>query len=145
MTKKAQAANRKIIQGFIKKIKRKPRVRELQWKKITSSVYIAGASWSINVFRQYQGPFRRRERRQYVYVKYAGKKVKTFNTVAQAKAWADRVTCSCTPAKTHSHCGYCGHFYPEGICGVCKEAGIDGPTIRGTSARRCFLHQKSKV
>ena len=41
-------------------------------------------------------------------------------------------------AKSHRDCAYCGVGYLDGvsICGRCKEEGIDGPTIRGTAARK---------
>jgi hypothetical protein len=50
--------------------------------------------------------------------------------------------CRCRPAKRHRDCAYCGIGYSDHICGICKEAGIDGPVIRGTSKVICKLHKK---
>ena len=51
--------------------------------------------------------------------------------------------CKCRPAKRHRDCAYCGQSWYSGcICGVCKQAGIDGPVIRGTSRVICKLHKK---
>lgn len=53
--------------------------------------------------------------------------------------------CRCRPAKTHRDCLYCGYSGPAThVCGVCKEQGIDGPTILGTSRVVCNLHKKVK-
>lgn len=52
-------------------------------------------------------------------------------------------TCRCRSPKTHRDCLYCGVTSFGGVCGVCKEAGIDGPTIRGTGRVICSAH-KSK-
>lgn len=54
--------------------------------------------------------------------------------------------CLCRPPKRHRDCAYCGIGYIDGahMCGVCKEAGIDGPTIRGTGRVVCKLHKKGK-
>lgn len=41
-----------------------------------------------------------------------------------------------SPAKTHPDCCYCGTYGGISICGRCKEAGIDGPVIRGTEAKK---------
>lgn len=53
--------------------------------------------------------------------------------------------CRCREPKTSTDCAYCGTggtgIY---ICGVCKENGIDGPVIKGTSRVTCKLHKKSK-
>ena len=38
-------------------------------------------------------------------------------------------------ARRHPDCSYCGRGYGR-ICGVCRGAGIDGPVIRGTEARK---------
>lgn len=46
------------------------------------------------------------------------------------------VTRKGSPAKTHRDCAYCGTGLGQSICGVCKQAGIDGPVIRGTEARK---------
>ncbi len=42
------------------------------------------------------------------------------------------------PAKIHRDCAYCGvTSHSNGaVCGRCKAAGIDGPVIRGTEARK---------
>jgi len=50
--------------------------------------------------------------------------------------------CRCRPAKSHRDCAYCGYGMSEQICGVCKENGIDGPVIRGTSRVVCKIHKK---
>jgi len=49
--------------------------------------------------------------------------------------------CRCRPAKRHVDCSYCGHGL-DYICGVCKQAGIDGPVIRGTSRVICKIHKE---
>ena len=52
--------------------------------------------------------------------------------------------CRCRPPKTHPDCMYCGTSYAgEVVCGVCREAGIDGKLIRGTGRVTCKEH-KSK-
>lgn len=52
-------------------------------------------------------------------------------------------TCGCRPPKKHIDCAYCGIGGPcTHICGVCKEAGIDGQVIRGTERRVCQLHKR---
>ena len=54
-------------------------------------------------------------------------------------------SCRCSEPRTHRDCAYCGVGWADGaICGVCREAGIDGPVIRGTSRVVCFLHKKRK-
>lgn len=47
--------------------------------------------------------------------------------------------CRCRPPKRHHDCMFCGMggWGGEVICGVCKENGIDGPVIRGTSRFKC--------
>ena len=41
------------------------------------------------------------------------------------------------PATRHARCAYCGTGGDAWhICGACREAGIDGPLIRGTGARK---------
>ena len=45
--------------------------------------------------------------------------------------------CKCREPKTHPDCAYCGYGASEKICGVCKDDGIDGPVIRGTSRVVC--------
>lgn len=42
-----------------------------------------------------------------------------------------------TPPRRHPRCSYCG-VGGDGahVCGVCHEAGIDGPVIRGTGGRK---------
>jgi len=51
--------------------------------------------------------------------------------------------CGCRLPKQHRDCAYCGYGGPAThICGSCKEGGIDGRVIRGTSGRRCQKHKK---
>jgi hypothetical protein len=50
--------------------------------------------------------------------------------------------CRCRAAKRHRDCAYCGMGYSDHICGVCKQAGIDGPVIPGTARVVCKLHKK---
>ncbi len=45
-----------------------------------------------------------------------------------------------TPAKSHEGCSYCGTSFVIGTCGECKQAGVDGPTIPGTAARRAYSY-----
>jgi len=53
-----------------------------------------------------------------------------------------RTRCTCRKPKRHHGCAYCGyHWYGWEICGVCREAGIDGNVIRGTSRVVCRLHK----
>lgn len=53
--------------------------------------------------------------------------------------------CLCRKPKHHRDCAYCGCGWGDGsICGVCKEQGIDGHVIRGTSRVVCAQH-KAKV
>lgn len=50
--------------------------------------------------------------------------------------------CRCRPAKKHRDCAYCGVGYDDGrICGRCKEDGIDGKVIPGTSRVTCSAHK----
>jgi hypothetical protein len=50
--------------------------------------------------------------------------------------------CGCRKPKTHRDCMYCGSGYiGEYVCGVCREAGIDGAVIRGTERRMCAAHR----
>jgi len=49
--------------------------------------------------------------------------------------------CKCRKPKNHDFCAYCGCFASNQICGVCKEAGIDGPVIKGTERHICKLHK----
>jgi hypothetical protein len=52
-------------------------------------------------------------------------------------------SCLCRTARTHRDCAYCGCGGPcTHICGVCKQAGIDGPVIRGTSRVVCAEHRR---
>jgi len=51
--------------------------------------------------------------------------------------------CRCRGPKKHRDCAYCGIGYSDHICGVCREAGIDGPVIPGTGRVVCKLHKKS--
>lgn len=62
--------------------------------------------------------------------------------ITMQKKKEKRGKCRCRPAKTHKDCAYCGIGYSDHICGVCKEGGIDGPVIRGTSRVICKLHKK---
>lgn len=50
-----------------------------------------------------------------------------------------KLCADCTKPRRHRDCAYCGCTSHSGgkICGICKVAGIDGPTIRGTTGRRC--------
>jgi hypothetical protein len=51
--------------------------------------------------------------------------------------------CRCRPPKSHRDCAYCGIGGDANhICGVCREGGIDGPVIRGTSRVICKHHAK---
>jgi hypothetical protein len=54
--------------------------------------------------------------------------------------------CSCRNPKRHNDCAYCGTGYTNGvlICGVCREAGIDGLLLRGTGRVVCALHKKER-
>jgi hypothetical protein len=50
--------------------------------------------------------------------------------------------CRCRKPKRHRDCMYCGSGYiGEYVCGVCREAGIDGRVIRGTERRMCKKHK----
>ena len=51
------------------------------------------------------------------------------------------IKCKCRPPKKHDDCAYCGMGSSGKICGVCKENGIDGPVIRGTSRVVCKIHK----
>ena len=51
--------------------------------------------------------------------------------------------CRCRPPKKHSYCAYCRSLYGgDFICGICKEAGIDGKVIRGTGRVICSKHKQ---
>ena len=50
--------------------------------------------------------------------------------------------CSCKQPKRHDDCAYCGMGASGKICGICKENGIDGPVIRGTSRIICEIHKR---
>ena len=53
--------------------------------------------------------------------------------------------CRCREPKRHRDCLYCGFGGPcTHVCGVCKEQGIDGPVIPGTSRQVCKLHKLVK-
>lgn len=55
------------------------------------------------------------------------------------------IKCTCRKPKRHPGCMYCGYYYSgEYICGVCKEAGIDGKLIRSTARYTCALHRNKK-
>lgn len=50
--------------------------------------------------------------------------------------------CRCREPKRHRDCLYCGMGGAcTHVCGECKEAGVDGPVIRGTERRVCRLHK----
>lgn len=52
-------------------------------------------------------------------------------------------TCRCRSAKRHRDCAYCGIGWDDGrICGLCKQNGIDGKVIPGTSAVTCAAHKQ---
>jgi len=54
-----------------------------------------------------------------------------------------RKKCYCRKPKTHRDCAYCGIGFDDGkICGVCKEGGIDGRLIKGTSRVICQKHKR---
>jgi hypothetical protein len=55
------------------------------------------------------------------------------------------IKCGCKEPKKHDDCAYCGMGSIGKICGVCKEQGIDGPVIRGTSRVICKVHKMKKV
>lgn len=50
--------------------------------------------------------------------------------------------CRCREPKRSRDCAYCGVFPSGQVCGVCHEAGIDGPVLRGTSRVVCAQHKK---
>ena len=53
--------------------------------------------------------------------------------------------CGCREPKRHRDCMYCGvGYWGEVVCGVCKEAGIDGKVIRGTERRTCQNHKQER-
>jgi len=53
--------------------------------------------------------------------------------------------CLCRSPKRHRDCQYCGSaFVGDVVCGICKEAGIDGKLIRGTGRVVCAAHKKEK-
>lgn len=53
--------------------------------------------------------------------------------------------CGCREPKPHRDCAYCGCGGPAThICGVCRDGGIDGPVIKGTSRRVCAIHKKKR-
>lgn len=55
-----------------------------------------------------------------------------------------KAPCRCRGPRRHDGCMYCGYYWAgDVVCGVCKEAGIDGKVIRGTSRVVCARH-KSK-
>ena len=53
------------------------------------------------------------------------------------------IVCRCRKARRHRDCTYCGTtaLQQDSICGVCKEAGIDGKVIRGTGRIVCRNHK----
>jgi len=53
--------------------------------------------------------------------------------------------CGCREPKRSRDCMFCGSCYiGDVICGVCREAGIDGKLIRGTGRRVCAQHKKGR-
>lgn len=55
----------------------------------------------------------------------------------EAKAAAP---CRCREPKRHSDCCYCGSGFEPYVCGVCRDGGIDGAVVRGTSRVICKKH-----
>ncbi len=50
--------------------------------------------------------------------------------------------CRCRAPKRHRDCAYCGVGYDDGrVCGVCREAGVDGKVIQGTGRVVCASHK----
>ena len=58
----------------------------------------------------------------------------------RVRKYPKQVTRKARPASRHRHCAYCGMGYSAGICGACKEAGIDGPVIPGTQAAKATTY-----
>jgi len=62
-------------------------------------------------------------------------------------SWRMRATppakrCRCRKPRAHRDCAYCGFGGPAThVCGRCKEAGIDGRVIPGTSRVVCSEHK----
>lgn len=53
-------------------------------------------------------------------------------------------TCRCREPKRHRDCAYCGSGWDDfRICGMCKDEGIDGQVIRGTSRVTCKHHKET--
>jgi hypothetical protein len=51
--------------------------------------------------------------------------------------------CSCREPRRHEDCTSCGYGCDGNhICGLCMDAGIDGPVIRGTERRTCRSHRE---
>ena len=51
------------------------------------------------------------------------------------------ITRKARPARGHHDCAYCGCDYGTGmICGRCKQSGIDGPVIPGTSGAKATTY-----
>lgn len=84
-----------------------------------------------------------------VYDKRTGRTVYDGESRHQAGYLADRLeqqaqenACNCREPKPHKDCAYCGvGYWGPNVCGVCREAGIDGPVIRGTERRVCSRHK----
>jgi hypothetical protein len=73
--------------------------------------------------------------------------MRPFGVVPKPKARKkpDATACRCREPKRDRYCCYCGSLYAGPyICGVCKEGGIDGQVIRGTSRVVCSHHKASK-
>lgn len=52
------------------------------------------------------------------------------------------MACTCRPPRRDRACAYCGVGYDDGrVCGVCREAGMDGRLLPGTGRRVCRLHK----
>lgn len=54
-----------------------------------------------------------------------------------------RAKCGCREPKRHPDCLYCGSGYAE-VCGQCRDVGIDGPVVRGTSRVQCRTHHDGR-
>lgn len=55
---------------------------------------------------------------------------------------SDTKKCGCREPRQSKDCCYCGSGYGIHVCGVCRDAGIDGPVIKGTSRVVCKRHQR---
>lgn len=54
--------------------------------------------------------------------------------------------CACRKPSRHRDCSYCGTtaLQPGRVCGVCREAGINGKLIPGTGRQVCRDHKQAK-